>query len=326
MRLMRIVATLFAIVFACKAFAQMPVQGDELPKLLGQQKTSTQVQSLESFIGGSYEAKGIKLHYNPDGKLTRIELFNDNSPWGDAIQQFQGQMPRGITFADKIVDAKKKIGEGFEIDGEVSGIYFLNKHFELNNFDSYRFSVEFITGRLISVSMILVEGGSGNLMEDGSTNKSDFKGENFITMVKKSKANFELQKLITLFDRFHTYADKTHLIYAENGLEVVTDYAGLIQEVIVYNEGQTTSQGHKTGAFKYPLPYGLRFQDSPADVSQKLGTPAGEENGAMYFNYGPSRLKVYFSGNRIAKIAVVINSDYKVPTPSPPAPKTVKPK
>jgi hypothetical protein len=97
------------------AWAQIPVEGDELPKLLGQQQLSAQVQALEAYIGGQYEPKGIKLHYNPDGKLVRVELFNGNNPWGEAIEQFQGKMPRGIMFTDMIVNVKKKFGEGRRI-------------------------------------------------------------------------------------------------------------------------------------------------------------------------------------------------------------------
>lgn len=302
---------------------QVPVQGDELPQLLGQQQASSQIQSLESYIGGNYEARGIKLHYNPDGRLVRIELFNKDNPWGQNIQQFQGKLPKGITFEDKIVQAKKKLGEGIEVDGEVSATYFIYKQFELNNFDSYKVSAEYISGRLISLSLILVEGGSGDLMEDGTVNKSNFKGESLLSIVKKSKNNLELQKLIELFESYYSYADKTHIIYAPHGLEVVTDYSGIVQQVIVYAQGQNTSQGEVTGAFKYPLPYGLKFQDARGDVTQKLGQPAGEENGGIYYNYGPSRMAVHFGSGNISKITVSINDEYK--PPAPPVKKTLKP-
>ncbi|CAN5161779.1 hypothetical protein BH09BAC1_BH09BAC1_15540 [soil metagenome] len=312
---MKVFLLFIVTTFSAALYGQIPVEGDGLPKLLGQQKTSSQIQSLEAYIGGEYEPKGIKLLYNPDGKLIRIELFNGNNPWGENIQQFQGKMPFGIVFTDKIVTVKKKIGEGFEGDGEVSATYFLIKQFQLTNFDSYKLSAEFITGKLISVSMILEEGGSGSLMADGSVNKSGFMGESLITMVKKSKGSLELQKLITLFETFYSYSDKTHLIYAPHGLEVITDNSGTIQEVLVYSANQTTSQGEKTGAFKYPLPYSLRFQDSRNDVIQKLGAAAGEENGALYYNYGPSRMNVYFGGSGISKVVITANKDYKKPEP-----------
>lgn len=320
---MKIFLVFIALAFSFILNAQMPVQGDDLTALLGQQQASSQIQSLESYIGGSYEAKGIKLHYNPDTRLVRIELFNKDNPWGSAIQQFQGNLPKGITFEDKIVQAKKKIGEGFEVDGEVSATYFIYKQYELNNFDSYKLSAEYISGRLISLSLILIEGGSGDLMEDGSVNKSTFKGESLISMVKKSTANLELQKLIAEFETYHSFSDKTHLIFAGNGLEVVTDYSGTIQEVIVYSEGQSTSQGEPTGAFKYPLPYGLKFQDSRADVTQKLGSPAGEAGGAIYYNYGPYRLNIYLPGSKISKLVVTLNDEYA--PPAPPVKKTLKP-
>lgn len=319
---MRIYCWILLSFLSVIAFGQVPVEGDELPKLLGQQQASSQIQSLESYIGGSYEARGIKLHYNPEGRLVRIELFNKNNPWGQGIQQFQGKLPNGITFEDKIVQAKKKLGDGIEVDGEVSATYFIYKQFELNNFDSYKVSAEYISGRLISLSLILVEGGSGDLMEDGTVNKSSFKGENLLTIVKKSKNNLELQKLIELFESYYSYADKTHIIYAPHGLEVVTDYSGIVQQVIVYSQGENTSQGEVTGAFKYPLPYGLKFQDTRGDVTQKLGQPAGEENGGIYYNYGPSRLAVHFGGGKISKVVVSVNSEYK--PPAPPVKKTLK--
>lgn len=320
---MRLLHLVFIIFIAATAFGQVPIEGDELPKLLGQQQASSQVQSLESYIGGSYEARGIKLHYSPEGILIRIELFNGDNPWGQGIQKFQGKMPKGITFDDKIVQAKKKLGEGIEVDGEVSNTYFIYKQFELNNYDSYKISAEYIAGRLISLSMILEEGGSGDLMEDGTVNKSSFKGENLLSIVKKSKNNLELQNLIALFETYYSYADKTHIIYAPHGLEVVTDYSGIVQQVIVYSQGENTSQGELTGAFKYPLPYGLKFQDTRGDVTQKLGQPAGEENGGIYYNYGPSRLGIHFGGGKISKVVVSINNEYK--PPAPPVKKTLKP-
>lgn len=321
---MKLFTTILYTIFCLScAWAQIPVEGDELPKLLGQQQVSAQVQALEAYIGGQYEPKGIKLHYNPDGKLIRIELFNGNNPWGEGIQQFQGKMPRGITFTDMIVSVKKKFGEGFEADGEVSATYFLIKQFQLTNFDSYKLTAEFIVGKLISISMILEEGGSGNLMEDGTVNKSGFKGESLLTMVRKSKANLELQRLISLFDSYYTYADKTHIIYAEHGFELVTDYSGVVQQVMVYSAGQNSSQGHPTEAFKYPLPYGLRFQDSQGDVTQKLGPPTGQQDGGLFYNYGPSRMNVYFGGGQISKLVITKNEDYEPPKPAPK--KTVKP-
>ncbi len=319
---MRLFFLFIAIAASGMLYGQMPVEGDGLPKLLGQQKTSGQVQALETHIGGAYEPNGIKLHYNPDAKLTRIELFNGDNPWGEAIQKFQGKLPFAIAFTDKIVDVKKKIGEGFEADGEISATYFLIKQFQLDNHDGYKLTVEFITGRLISVSMILEEGSSGNLMADGSVNKSGFTGESLLSMVRKSKSNYELQKLVTLFDVFYSYSDKTHIIYAEQGLEVVTDYSGFIQEIIVFSKGQSSSQGETTGSFIYPLPYGLKFQDSKADVIQKLGTPAGEENGAIYYNYGSARMNIYFGGSNISKLAITPNKDYT--PPAPPVKKTGK--
>ncbi len=306
---------MFALLIALSAFAQVPVEGEELPTLLGQQQGSAKIQSLESYIGGSYEARGIKLHYNAEGRLVRIELFNKDNPWGQGIQQFQGKLPKGITFEDKIVQAKKKLGEGIEVDGEVSTTYFIYKQFELNNFDSYKISAEFISGRLISVSLILVEGGSGDLMEDGTINKSNFRGESLLSIVKKSKNNLELQRLIELFESYYSFADKTHIIYAPQGLEVVTDYSGIVQEIVVYSQGENTSQGELTGAFQYPLPYGLKFQDSRGAVTQKLGQPVGEANGGIYYNYGPSRLSVHFGAGKISKVVVSINDEYKPPAP-----------
>lgn len=320
---MRLVITLFALLITFVAIGQVPVESDELPKLLGQQQASAQIQSLESYIGGSYEARGIKLHYNAEGRMVRIELFNKNNPWGQSIQQFQGKLPKGITFEDNIVQTKKKLGDGIEVDGEVSTTYFIYKQFELNNFDSYKISAEYIAGRLISLSLILVEGGSGDLMEDGTINKSNFRGESLLSIVKKSKNNLELQKLIELFDTYYSYADKTHIIYAPHGLEVVTDYSGMVQEITVYAQGQNTSQGEVTGAFKYPLPYGLKFQDNRGAVTQKLGQPAGGQGSEIYYNYGPSRMTVYFTGDKIAKVSVSINDEYQ--PPAPPVKKQTKP-
>jgi hypothetical protein len=323
---MKLLSLFLSLTISVLLYGQPPVQGDELTALLGQLQSSPQIQSLESYIGGSYEARGIKLHYNPDTKLVRIELFNKDNPWGTNIQQFQGKLPKELTFEDKIVQAKKKIGDGLEVDGEVSTTYFIYKQFELNNFDSYKLSAEYISGRLISLSLILVEGGSGDLMEDGTTNKSTFKGESLLYIVKKSKANLELQRLIELFENYHSYADKTHIIYAGNGLEVVTDYSGIVQELIVYADGQKTSQGETTGAFKFPLPYGLKLQDNRDAVTQKLGAPAGGEGSSIFYNYGPSRVNVFFGGNKIAKLVIAINPDFKAPTPPPPpVKKTLKP-
>jgi len=320
---MKLLSLFLSLTISILLHGQPPVQGDELTALLGQLQSSPQIQSLESYIGDNYEARGIKLHFNPDTKLVRIELFNKDNPWGTNIQQFQGKLPKELTFEDKIVQAKKKIGDGLEVDGEVSTTYFIYKQFELNNFDSYKLSAEYISGRLISLSVILVEGGSGDLMEDGTTNKSTFKGENLLYIVKKSKANLELQKLIELFETYHSYADKTHIIYASNGLEVVTDYSGIVQEVTVYAEGQTTSQGEVTGAFKYPLPYGLKLQDNRDAVTQKLGAPAGGEGASVFYNYGPSRVNIFFGEGRIAKLVITINPDYKAP--APPVKKPLKP-
>ncbi len=320
---MKVFSLFLALTTSVLLYGQAPVQGDELTALLGQLKSSTQIQSLESYIEGSYEARGIKLHYNADTKLVRIELFNKDNPWGANIQQFQGKLPKELTFEDKIVQAKKKIGDGLEVDGEVSTTYFIYKQFELNNFDSYKLSAEYISGRFISLSLILVEGGSGDLMEDGTTNKSTFKGESLLYIVKKSKANLELQKLIELFETYHSFADKTHIIYASNGLEVVTDYSGIVHEVTVFAEGQNTSQGEVTGAFKYPLPYGLKLQDNRDAVTQKLGVPAGSEGSSVFYNYGPSRINIFFGGSKISKLVFTINPDYKAP--APPVKKSPKP-
>lgn len=302
--------------FAAILHAQTPVQGNDLPRLLGQFKSAAQVQSMEKYIAGDFESRGIKLNFSSEGLLTRIELYNDKSPWGDNIQQFKGTMPLGLTFTDNIATAKKKFGEGFEVDGEVAKTYYVMKRFELDNINSYKLSAEYMGGRFISLTMILEEGGSGDLMEDGTVNKTGFKGENLISMVKKYKANLELQKLVELFDTFYTYSDKTHIIYANKGLEVITDYQGVIQEVIVYSGGQQTSVGHTTQAFPYPLPYGIKFQDSKSDVVSKLGPPLGEDKGGTYYNFGPSRMSVFFGANKVSKVVISINPDYK-PAPKP---------
>lgn len=309
----------FALLYHATLPGQVPpVEGDEFLKLIGLRESSAQVSELKSYVGSNGNPKGIRLVFM-NSRLARIELFNENNPWGEDIKQFQGKLPMGLHFMSTIKDAKQALGNGFEVSGEVSSNYYVNKSFDLDGTDAYQMNLEFMAGRLMTVSIVLVEGAGGGAGEDGGIVASDapVKGEDFLAMIKKNLYNKGLQATLGYLGE-PTERSKKYIIHQTGGLEVIFNQKGQVEWVYLYGGGQTSQhEGIKMEKSPLPLPLGLKFGDNMDKIIKFIGSPSGNEGGVSYINEGYARVYLIMSGGGLSMVKVGVNPDFTIEkTPS----------
>lgn len=314
---------LLLVLFPLAVLAQdAPVKGDDWISLLGQRNTAPAVAKVLSYIGDNGNPKGLKVTVQ-DSKVTRVDFFNKDNPWGADIKRFEGVMPKGITFDNNIAQCKKLLGEGFEFEGEISETYTLHKNFEMNSEDAYQINLEFLTGTLNSVALVLIPGGAKKFTQSGEENKTGIDGDDFLWLIKKNQYNKTYQDMQAAIGPPNVEERQTH-IFANGGVEVLFDEGLNISSITFFSGGQAISKGHiKTyQPFTLPLPFGIKFGDSQQDIISKAGQPSGTgEDGSMEYKQDYAQLNVGFSAGKVVTVRVSLNKDYKFEKPAPKAPK-----
>ena len=305
--------------------AQMPpppMEGDDLVKLIGARENAGNVLPLKNYVGENGNPKGINLTFI-NKRLARIELFNANSPWGEDIQQFKGELPKGLNFMSTIKDAKQALGNGFEISGEVSSNYYVTKSFDIDGTDAYQMNLEFIAGRLMTVSIVLVEGAGGGAGEDGGIVASDvpLDGDDFLSMIKKNMYHRSLNAALKYLGPAEEH-NKKFIVHPGGGMEVIFNQSGQIEWVYLYGGGQTSqNEGLSMERSPLPLPFGLKFGDNIDKINKFVGQPTGYEGGIAYMDQGYARVYLVMSGGGLSLVKVGVNPDFvieKTPSKKPP--------
>lgn len=305
------------ILFFNSGYAQeSPVQGEDLLKCLGQNKNSELASKLNNYIGNKDSKEDISfLNYGKGvqvniehGMMKSIDLYNDNNPYSTEFKKFQGSLPMDISFDNTIHQVKLKIGEGYEVTGDVMSTYQLTKVMRLNDDDDYRMVIEFNTGRLVMLSISYVEGGTatGEGEEGGQTSSgSKFRGNDFFTMMKKNPYNREF----TLFREmlgYPTHDDKTQKLYINFGVDT-RFISGAIQSITLYSGGQLSNyKGMEFLPYPFDLPYGLRMENSRSAILKKLGTPASADGNTVTYKERISELVIAFQGEKIDWVKIQV--------------------
>lgn len=287
-----------------------PVQGDDLIKALGQRETAPTVQKLKSFAEPNGNPKGIKITVL-DRKLTRIELYNDNNPWGADIKQFMGSLPKGLSFSQNIDAAKKQLGANVEVSGDPFESYYVFKNYPLTGKDSAQVNLEFIQGRLVNVALIYLESDSPVKSGDGEATYP-LNGDDYLVMIKKNVYNKELGKLFQLMG-YASFKGRYELVYAKEGVEILFNKDAQVDWIYLYSGGETSTVGGQSmQKCPFPLPFDLKFGMSAVSIGNIIGPPQGREGGTLIYNQGYARVYLDMGGSGLKKVRVGVNPDFKI--------------
>lgn len=294
---------------------ESPYQGDNFMTLLGLRKTNGHIAKMNLYIGGDPDGKGVKLTI-VDNICIRVDIYNDNNPWGPNIKRFQGELPKGLTFEDKIPEAKQKLGNGFNADGDVFSNYFVSKTFLLESNDTCLMNLEYTNGRLTTVSLAYIKS-AANEKEEEKKNAPEppIYGEDILIMIKKNQYNHEYVKLTQTLG-YPSYADRYVRVYADGGVEFHFNKDKQIEWVYLYSGGVGGAGGQNMSKYKLPLPYGAEFGESQSSIMSKLGQPDGTEGNMIYYNENYARVYYQFLGGKLSIVKVGINPDFEM-TPRP---------
>jgi hypothetical protein len=309
---------LLLICFSLCSFAQeSPVQGDDLLKVLGQNKNSDFAVQLNEYIGNKSTkedisflnyGKGVQVNIE-ESKIKKIDLYNDENPYSTEFKKFQGKLPLDLSFENTIHQAKMKIGEGYEVTGDVMGIYQVNKTMKLNDDDDYRLSVEFTTGRMVSVSLTYLEAGEGAAEgeeggEEKPVNNNIFKGNDFFTMMHKNTYNRQFVLFTRLFYA-PAHKDATKMIYVKEGVDIRFE-DDAIQSITLYSGGQQSDyKGMTFGTYVFDLPHGMRMENTRSGVLKKLGTPVSDNGSVVTYRERAAELQIAFKGEKIDWVKII---------------------
>ncbi len=286
---------------------ESPVQGDDLLKSLGQPKSSEIVMNLNNFIGNKDTkeeisflnyGKGIQVNIR-ESVLSSIDLYNGNNPYSSEFKRFPGKLPLNIDFDFTVFKTKQTIGEGFEQVGEMESTVQLIKVFRLNENDDYRMTVEFNVGRMIMMSLAYVEGGAADGDSIGATSgETGFRGNDFFTMMKKNRYNYEFTRLCELLG-MPTLENRTRRLYADGGVDVIFKDGG-IQKITLYSGGQPCDYKDMTfQSYMLDLPYGLRMENTKSAIVKKLGTPLSDDGNVITYRERITNFSIAFRGEKI---------------------------
>lgn len=306
MRLLIICISLFT---SLSLFAQMsPVQGDDLITALGQRKSSLTSRDLLNYAGANGNPRGIKLDFI-DNKLARIELYNDDNPWGNDIRQFRGGLPKNLSFDDDIKTAKQKLGNGSEEAGNVESNFYVLKNYPLKTGDTCQVNLEFINGRLINVALIYLKGtGDG---PNGEVYVFPITGDDYLVMIKKNAYNKQFGTLLSLLG-YSSYKDRTTLVYDSAGVEILFNKYQQVEWLNFYSGGTSQVGAQRMLKCELPLPLNLNFGENESAVVSKIGPPAARDGNKLVYNIEYARVYVTMSGGGVSFVQVGVNPDYHI--------------
>lgn len=307
---MRLLITCFALFFSVSLMAQVPpIQGDDLMTALGQRKSTFSSRELLTFVGANGNPKGIKINF-VNNKLARIELYNDDNPWGADIRRFRGGLPKNISFDDDIKTTKQKLGNGFEVSGDVETMYYVTKNYQMSTGDTCQLNAEFSKGRMINFALIFYPG-SGEVGEDGNKYVLPITGWDYLTMVKKNTYNKQLNTLLSLVGS-PTFKNRTTLVYSEAGVEILFNKYQQVDWLNFYSSGTSEVGSQSMKKCELPLPMEVKFGDTRSNVTSRLGEPASTDGNKLIYNVEYARVYITVSGSGVSFVQVGVNEDFSI--------------
>lgn len=295
---------LFLLSFA-KANAQVPVEGDELIKLISLRKGNDKVTAFENYIGGNIEAKGASITYDQN-TVMRIDLYNSNNPFFPGTTPFAGKLPKELDFSQTIFKAKALLGEGFEQDGEPANALTISKQFPLNDLDAVKITVDFRKGKMSMVSL-LYQKGEAEKAADAEAAKSGevvIRGDDYFFMIKKNIYNKEVEKFLGTLG-YHDFEDRSIQMFIKKGVTIQFNQARQIRKITFYSGGQpTTKRPPKFSAFEGKMPYNLKFTDTKDVVIQKAGNPKIDEGSRMVYSDANAEVEILLNSGKVYQVSI----------------------
>ncbi len=298
----------FIIVQGIVSLAQVPVEGDELLKILGLRNANDKVAQMEKYLDKNVQKNGYTLSFD-NNVLVRIVLYNSNNPYFTNVTPFAGAMPKGLDFSQTIFKCKSILGEGFEEDGDKANRYEMSKKFPHGDMDAVEIKLDFVKGKLAMVSLILARGAAEEAedKEGGGGSESVIRSDDYFMMIKKNFFNKEVERFTETLDERGVYRDRKHIVYIHDGVEFHINDMKHIDRIIFYSGGQSVEQkAANFEKFTGKLPYNLKFTDTKAIVQEKAGAPTGGDGNMMLFKDSGCEVEVYFSGANVNKVIIGI--------------------
>lgn len=289
-------------------FAQPPVEGDDLIRLIGMRQNNDKVKALESYIAGDIVGKGISITYEQN-VVIRIDIYNHNNPFFQHTTPFVGKLPMGLDFSQTIFKAKSILGPGFEEEGEIPGTYLLSKKFPLNELDAYRIFIDFRKGKMSMVSIVYLKGEAEKAEDVQAAEAGEIviRGDDYFLMMKKNIYNKQVQQFLSTLE-YPDYEDRSIRMYIKKGVTIGFNSQRQIENITFYSGGQPSSKKpERFSAFQGKMPYNLKFTDTKELVLQKAGRPSVEEGNKMIFadNTG-AEVEILFSGSTVSQVCIRI--------------------
>jgi hypothetical protein len=293
-------------------FAQVPVEGDELLKLISLRKGNDKVNALENYIGGSIETTGASITFDQN-VVIRVDLYNSNNPFFPNSTPFAGKLPKELDFTQTIFKAKSILGEGFEEDGEPANVLTISRQFPFNELDAIKISVDFRKGKMSMVSIIYQQG-EAEKAEDAETAKEGevvIRGDDYFFMIKKNVYNKEVEKFLSTLGN-HDYLDKSIRMFIKKGVTFQFNQANQIKKITFFSGGQNSSKKpEKFTGFDGKMPYNLKFTDTKEIVKQKAGTAKNDDGNKMTYLDSNCQIEIIFNGNTVSEVSIGIPDETK---------------
>lgn len=294
------------------SFAQVPVEGDELLKLISLRKGNDKVNALENYIGGSIETTGASITFDQN-VVIRVDLYNSNNPFFPNSTPFAGKLPKELDFTQTIFKAKSILGEGFEEDGEPANVLTISRQFPFNELDAIKISVDFRKGKMSMVSIIYQQG-EAEKAEDAETAKEGevvIRGDDYFFMIKKNVYNKEVEKFLSTLGN-HDYLDKSIRMFIKKGVTFQFNQANLIKKITFFSGGQNSSKKpEKFTGFDGKMPYNLKFTDTKEIVKQKAGSAKIDDGNKMTYLDSNCQIDIIFNGNTVSEVSIGIPDEAK---------------
>lgn len=300
----KIISIIFLFSFL-KITAQVPVEGDDLIKLISLRKGNDKVAAFENYIGDNVEAKGASITYDQN-TVMRIDLYNSNNPFFPGAKPFAGKLPKDLDFTQTIFKAKALLGEGFEQDGEPANALTISKQYPLNDLDAVKITIDFRKGKMSMVTLQYQKGDAEKAADAESAQSGEvvIRGDDYFFMIKKNIYNKEVEKFLGTLG-YHDFEDRSIQMFIKKGVTIQFNQAKQIRKITFYSGGQPTSKRPANfSAFEGKMPYNLKFTDTKDVVIQKAGNPKINEGNRMVYIDANTEIEVLFNGDKVYQVSI----------------------
>ncbi len=288
-------------------FAQAPVEGDELIKLIGLRKGNDKAAAFENYIGTNIEAKGASITFDQN-VVMRIDLYNSNNPFFPGATPFAGKLPKDLDFSQTIFKAKALLGEGFEQDGEPAGALTISKQYPLNDLDAVKLTVDFRKGKMSMVTLMYQKGEAEKAADAEAAGEGGIiiRGDDYFYMVKKNIYNKEVEKFLMTLGN-HDFEDRSIQMFIKKGVTIQFNQAKQIRKITFYSGGQPSSKRPPDfAAFEGKMPFNLKFSDTKDVVIQKAGNPKTDEGNRMVYTDSNAEVEVILNSGKVYQVSIGI--------------------